>query len=149
MKRTLITILSFCYLVSGIGFGSVHHYCHNQQETMAQEECMCCDSEAVSGSAKNDDVTDTTGARSCCNTMDHPASGDSAEAGAAGCCCEIQFEYNQLDSSSLPSNIDHGQVANTSAESHTYYPIHPKNGDAEALTTFIPQIIQVNLPLII
>ena len=149
MKKTFITFLSLLYILSVIGFGSVHHYCQNNQEMISRCESQCCSFEASTESLTGYQLPEKPDANFYCDmAVPTLATGDYATL-LPGYCCEIQHIYNQLYSSSLPLNTDVSQVAYSSVELHYYYPQHLPTFSASVLMSPADPTIHVNLPLLI
>ncbi len=148
MKKTFITILSFLYLVSGIGFGSVQHYCQKIQKIMSPDENQCCSVELISESPIVDQLPESPDTNSCCDIMVTTSAPSDNDTKYPGDCCQVQHKYNQLDNSSLPLSFDVSQVATSSSVLY-YYPQHPQNIDGCGLTIITDSSTHVNLPLLI
>jgi len=149
MKKTFITILSFLYLMSGIGYGSMQHYCQIEQKMMPLGENQCCSGESATELSTACQIPDEPQPNSCCAMIDTSVPADDCETTLPDDCCEIQHTYNQLDSSSLPQNIEVSQAAISSDELYYYYPQHPQNIDECVLTTFTNPSTHFNIPLLI
>ena len=148
MKKAFSTFLAIMYLMSGVGFGSVHHFCHHEDKIISPDENHCC---STGVNSENSLVMQNTGeqlADSCCDititTMPAMISGTAVP----GDCCEIQHKFNQLDNSSLQMNIDVSQATEVRGEL-SYFPQNLQVFDRFNLITFTDQQAHINLPLLI
>ena len=149
MEKAFITFISFLYLVSGIGFGSVHHYCHYKHKMISPCESQCCSVEALSISSKAYQLPEKPDANSCYAGMATSLPTRGIERTSTDDCCAVQHTYNQLNSTSLPLNSDVSLVAKASGELHYYHTQQPQKIDGFALTVFTDPSAHVTLPLLI
>jgi len=149
MKKTFIKIFLFLYLVSGIGFGSVHHDCQNIREMMSPCASRCCSDGLFTESPAENHRPDKPDTGSCDAMMvTHLSIGGDAAIFSGGC-CDILQKYNQPDSSSLPRHTDVSQIARSGAELDDDAPRHPQNMSGCALKAFSGPSTHVNFPLLI
>ena len=139
MKKMFVSILTLIYLVSGIGFGSTHHFCHNGQEMRTPEESQCCARETQAGQ---------TPAHSCCDLTGIHVIAEGFDTSSPGDCCDIRHIYNQLEGPSLLIPVDPGLSAKSDAR-HFYYPQPPHQNDESAPTIHADPLFRLNLPLLI
>ena len=148
MKKTFITILSIFYLVSVIGFASVHRYCSHSAGKMHSPEMSerCCVHSEIKSPTKCELPEITTG--SCCAvTMDSRVPTRVAEKTKVNC-CKIQHQYTKVDSPSYPPTVDFSQVADRSSKELVHYPQTSQTPDGWVLTSTDPST-HINLPLLI
>ncbi len=143
MKKTFTTILTFFYLLSGLGYSSVLYYCPKKQKTLSPCEIQCCSTKASSESSKEYQHTE----KPVANTGSVMMAIVVVES-IPGKCCEIRHKYNQLDNSFLPLNIDIGQIDTFGGKLYNY-PQHSQNIDKSVYSTFVNPFTYVNLPLLI
>jgi len=148
MKKIFVTVLSFFYLLSGIGISSVQHFCQNNQEMMSASEQQCCPAEATSESSVTCHSSKKPDVNSCSGITDNHFSGMNSETKYPDECCKIQHKYNQLDHSSLPLPIDLSQVIQTSDELN-YYPQYRQNINPFTIVRLTDPSILLNIPLLI
>jgi len=148
MKKALSTFLAIMYLMSGVGFGSVHHFCHHADKMISQDENHCCSAEEITKYPTDLRKSEESGASSCCEVMDTSVPAIGCGTAVPGDCCEIQHKYNQLDGSPLQLNIDVNQAIEKRSEQY-HFPQDQQNIDSFNLTTFINRQPHVNIPLLI
>jgi len=139
MKKIFTIMLTFLFLLSGIGFGSSLHYCQTSNQTMLPGEMDCCSKEsAPKQQAKKD---------SCCQVEDSGSPALTTAKGFAGGCCVLQQTYTQVDISPKPHSQDLGQL---SAPSHECEPKlkHLKSTDLPALIVPLEPSSHHSLPLL-
>lgn len=149
MQKTFITILSILYLVSAIGFGSVQHYCEKLQKLTSPSKSDCCSTEPHTEAAASVQQLVTEHAISSGGTLDACVLMQSSDAIFFENCCDVQHTYNQLDSSTLPLNVDVSQLADQSGGELYYFPQRPQTNDGCMLNMLADSSIQINLPLLI
>jgi len=147
MKKTFIAFLLFLYLISGIGFGSINHYCQN--EMTAPGESRCCSAEAADNSSAAGCPAEKPQESSCCDQSAARQQNTNLKAALLDNCCEIQQKYHQLDNSSLPKNNEVSQAAEAGIEFCKNYPQHsqPFKGCGRAASA--DPAAHINLPLLI
>jgi len=148
MKKIFTTLLSLFYLVSGIGFGNMHFNCLNNQKIMSSDEHNCCCNMNSAEMSEINRIAEKPDANSCCVMNESGKLMDDCDTKLPGDCCEIQYDYNQLENSSLPQNNEINYVAELSSE-HYFYPQNPHKIDRSVTAKFTNQPKQVNLTLLI
>ena len=149
MKKVLVITLTFLYLFSGVGFGTVEHYCQSYQNLVSACANHCCSDEVMDKEPLAHQIPAKPHADPCCDAQESilPTKDDNRE--FADNCCELQPDYNQLDSSTLPQNIEVSKIAKSIAELCYQYPQQTRNFDKCDLNIFTDPSIHTNLPLLI
>ncbi len=141
MKKIFITLLTILYLLSGIGVGSVHHYCKKLQDEMNQCDSPCCSDIEIS--SQNHENSNS----SCC----HVEKSDTIEDElilSPDECCAIEHKYSKVNTSSVRQTIDISLAAKQSNEPFNY-PQDQQTSERNQLTISTDPSIRLNLPLLI
>jgi hypothetical protein len=148
MKKIFTIILSFLYLVSGIGFGSMHHHCQNMQQMISPCESQCCSTESTTGAHIALHQAEKLDTKSCCDMTATALSTSGCGSTYPGDCCQIQHKYNQPDSPPLSLKTYVIQDAKPIGE-FNHYPQLAQNMGGYVLTNGTDPSAHVNLPLLI
>jgi len=148
MRKTFIISVSFLHLVSGIGFGSMKHYCHNFQKMISQSDTSCCSSETIADATASCQKLEEAKVHCCRDMM--PASEPIRNVNTifSGDCCDIELEFNQPENSVLPISFHVSHVTQSCDEFYDY-PQYPQIVIRSDLTSFSDPSRHINLPLII
>ena len=111
MKRILSTILILFFLVSSIGYASVHHYCQMMQTNVDMSEGDCCCSSEQTASADECHLPEVTESSDSCCSADTETQNPSSEpeemiSPLHSDCCETRSEFNHIDDSTITKIVD-------------------------------------------
>jgi hypothetical protein len=148
MNKPCITLLVFLYFFSGIGHGSVLHYCHGQQEMLLPGEDQCCSPESMAELLKDYRPGEKQNASMCCISEAPVLTTNGYETQIPGNCCEILHIYGQPDLSSL-HQISYLCLFVITGTSFCYHPKEPQTPDTSTLMNVKNPSTHTNLPLLI
>jgi hypothetical protein len=154
MKKLLILNIALFYLLSGVGYASVQHYCITMQKAMQtlHEECCCSAEEENQAQDACALPQDSSEQPSCCANKAERSENPDLQINVAhlqDVCCETALDYNSIDTATVTKSIDvaptvecSGQIAAFSVDTE---PRHAIQSVAEAKHPSF----HCNLPLII